>query len=236
MNLRFTHLLALLPLLLVSSAWAKHPKEPSGTDAATGDDAMDGGLSAEAWPQSGALRLLLQLRYRNAWADASQLAAAPALRDAQRATLENDNGYDVQRAFLRYVAAPTQGVEGKLMVDFAEFRHGNAKQAFKLGYVELSPMKRLQFDVGLMKRTFSLVELLPIADWELVEVGTLDDFLKEKEEHGSGLFVRKQLLRLRKLAEPEDAVALSKQVCVVLLGDDDHVAALLLGLGADVLK
>jgi hypothetical protein len=180
----------------------------TATDATSDSDSDEGeattkavdGDSADNKKTLGRFRFLLQLRYRQTYADSAALSTQISLAHEQRATLQEQDGYDIQRAFLRYTARPSEYVEGKLLVDFAELRHGNAKQAFKLAYLLLHPTKRLEFDVGLLKRTYSLLELLPIADHELADLGPTDNFIKDQGYGGRdiGAVVRYQPLPTRR--------------------------------------
>ncbi|MGC4069234.1 MAG: hypothetical protein QM784_32215 [Polyangiaceae bacterium] len=141
--------------------------------AIDGDDSR--GHTAE-----GRFRILLQLRYRHTIADQSMLSDQSEIEREQRGTLQAQDGYDIQRAFLRYTARPMDAIETKLLVDFAELRHGQPRQSFKLAYLQIHATNRLEFDVGLMKRTYSLLELLPIVNHELADLGPTDSFIKDE--------------------------------------------------------
>ncbi len=122
-------------------------------------------------------RMLLQTRYNYEFNDKSPL---------------KDNGFSLNRAFLRGFAQPYKWLSAKLLVDFAEFAYSNPQQALKQVYGELRPYKRLQFTVGLFKRTYGLQELLPIAEWEFAETGPSDNLIKVTQFGGRdvGVMVR----------------------------------------------
>jgi hypothetical protein len=117
------------------------------------------------------IRTLTQIRYAGTFAGAGD-------PDSQ-ATAEDNDGWRLNRMFLRLVAAPNKRLSARVLVDFAELTKKNPKRALKLAYGELRPTKWLEITAGLFKRSFSLLELLPIADFELGDVGPTDDFLKD---------------------------------------------------------
>ena len=127
-----------------------------------------------------AFRLLLQTRYTRVFDDAN-------VKDA-----ESNDGFALNRAFLRGVVHPYKWLSAKLLVDFAEFAYSNPQQALKLAYGELKPTKRLELTFGLFKRTYSLLELLPIAEYELADTGPTDNLIKDTQFGGrdAGAMVR----------------------------------------------
>ena len=127
-----------------------------------------------------AFRLLLQTRYTRVFDDAS-------VQDA-----ESNDGFALNRAFLRGVVHPYKWLSAKLLVDFAEFAYSNPQQALKLAYGEIKPVKRLELTFGLFKRTYSLLELLPIAEYELADTGPTDNLIKDAQFGGrdAGVMVR----------------------------------------------
>ncbi|HEY5957917.1 MAG TPA: hypothetical protein VIV60_15245 [Polyangiaceae bacterium] len=142
----------------------------------------------------GGLRMLLQFRYMSTFGDSN-------ISEDQRGTIKRDDGFDVQRVFLRYVASPAKSVDVKFLADFAELKHGNPKQTLKLAYAEVHAHRRLQIDFGLMKRPFSLLELLPIAKHELADLGPTDSFIKDQGYGGRdmGAIIRYQPLPDRRM-------------------------------------
>ncbi|HSS38448.1 MAG TPA: hypothetical protein VLT58_06745, partial [Polyangia bacterium] len=122
-------------------------------------------------------RMLLQTRYNYQFNDKNPI---------------KDNGFSLNRAFLRGFTQPYKWLSAKLLVDFAEFAYSNPQQALKQVYGELRPYKRLQFTVGLFKRTYGLQELLPIAEWEFADTGPSDNLIKVTQFGGRdvGVMVR----------------------------------------------
>lgn len=125
-------------------------------------------------------RLLLQTRYTRIFDDAD-------IKDA-----ESNDGFALNRVFLRATTHPYKWLSAKLLVDFAEFAYSNPEQALKLAYGEIKPWKRLELTVGLFKRTYSLLELLPIAKFEFADTGPTDNLIKLTQFGGRdvGVMVR----------------------------------------------
>jgi len=154
----------------------------------SGDDEL-GDLSLGAFT----LRTLTQVRYAGTF-------TAPASPDSV-ATARQDDGWRLNRMFLRLVAAPSKRLQARVLVDFAELLHKSGKKSLKLAYGELRPWKWLEITAGLFKRRFSLLELLPIASYELGDVGPTDSFLKDLGYAGRdvGAMIRVNPLPHRKL-------------------------------------
>ncbi|MES1207529.1 MAG: hypothetical protein ABUS79_16460, partial [Pseudomonadota bacterium] len=166
----------------------KHKDDGNGEDIkrASGDE----GIGDSDGASSGAvtIRTLLQTRFRLTFpqittAQAARLPADPVsagfARELIRETARHDDGFNINRAFLRLTARPTETISGKLLVDFAELLHKNEKKALKLAYGEIAPNESVTVYAGLFKIPFSLLELLPIADFELADVGPTDELIKD---------------------------------------------------------
>ncbi len=123
-------------------------------------------------------RLLLQTRYTYQFNDTNPL---------------KDNGFALNRAFLRGSAHPYRWLSAKLLVDFAEFAYSNPQQALKQVYGEIRPFKRLEFTVGLFKRLYGLVELLPIAEYEFADTGVIDNLIKTVQFGGRDVGVMSRI-------------------------------------------
>jgi hypothetical protein len=148
---------------------------PSAKGDAFGDEPENGPKT-----RGFAFRSLLQTRYTRVFDDASAKDAA------------SNDGFALNRAFLRGVVHPNKWLSAKLLVDFAELAYSNPQQALKLAYGEIKPVKRVELTVGLFKRTYSLLELLPIAEYELADTGPTDNLIKDTQFGGrdAGAMVR----------------------------------------------
>lgn len=94
------------------------------------------------------------------------------------------DGYSINRAFMRAVSSPRKWMTLKFLADFSQFSHRQPKRALKLAYVEVRPAHHITLVAGLFKRTFSLLELLAIANFELADVGPTDTLIKHAELGG----------------------------------------------------
>jgi hypothetical protein len=121
------------------------------------------------------VRLLLQTRYSHVWRDDSG-TAGPSLQDP--------DGFQLNRAFVRVAVRANEWLSAKLLVDFAQLAYNSPLQALKLAYGEIRPSKRVELTLGLFKRTYSLLELLPIADFEFADTGPTDALVKSTQFAG----------------------------------------------------
>ncbi len=156
------------------------PPTPTGGEEFGGDDA--------AHPGEYTIRTLTQTRWRWSAPDMAELDARTAAdfganADYYRQSIydraQDNNGLRLERVFLRASAAPTHAVSVKLLVDFAELAHKNQKKALKLAFTKLRATEAISVTVGLFKIPYSLLELLPIAEYEFADVGPTDDLIKD---------------------------------------------------------
>jgi hypothetical protein len=139
----------------------------------SGDPFGDGAKAAVL-----SFRLLMQARFADEWTQTQPRDnSIEVYRDIANAT-END-GWRMNRLFLRAIAKPRKWIQGRLLLDFAELRWGSRRGTVKLAYVVVKPLPRTRLTVGLFKRPYSLLELLPIAEFEFADVGPTDDVIKE---------------------------------------------------------
>jgi hypothetical protein len=151
---------------------AEEPAEDAAHMVSLGD-AFHGGAG-----DGVSFRLLLQARYAQDFPIAQQRPNADEReRDLSNAT-END-GFRMNRVFLRAIARPRKWIQARLLVDFAELRWGNRNNVLKLAYVNVRPWSRVHVTAGFFKRPYSLLELLPIAEFEFADVGPTDEVIKE---------------------------------------------------------
>jgi hypothetical protein len=168
------------------------PPPPVGADVSEGKggekEKLQPASSNDPFGESAAgpigsvtFRTLTQIRYGQTWMadDMPDDFGAKIAYDGAKATALANDGWGLNRAFLRITGQPTPKVGAKLLVDFAEFLHKSPKRAIKLAYGEFDPWSRLQITAGLFKRSFSLLELLPIADYEMADVGPTDNLIKD---------------------------------------------------------
>jgi hypothetical protein len=83
------------------------------------------------------------------------------------------------------------------MIDVAEFAR-KPQRAMKLAFVELKAAKRVTLTAGYFKRRFSLLELLPAAQWEVADDGAIGVLLKDQGWSGRDLGAMVQVAPLAK--------------------------------------
>lgn len=123
-------------------------------------------------------RVLLQTRYEHTFAaDSSNPAASLALRENVLA--RDGDGLSVQRFFLRIAATPNEYIGFKSILDLSKLRGSDVSNVLKQAFMQLSPIpKRLEFVAGVFKLPYSILELDPVARFELPNLGQADDLIK----------------------------------------------------------
>jgi hypothetical protein len=129
--------------------------------------------------------------------NAARRAADQDVTFFEREAREND-GARLNRVFLRTIVQPTEQLRFRLLLDFAELIRGNTRRTLKLAFGELELHDRVLLTAGLFKIPFSLLELLPIAEWELAEVGPIDSFIKDQGFAGRDVGVMLDIAPLQK--------------------------------------
>lgn len=141
------------------------PGDPFGTAASTHAGPID-------------LRAMLQVRYSTRFVSASTSPRADyVVREEYLA--HQGEGWQLHRLFLRLGADPSESLSFKTILDFAELAQGHVASTVKQAYVDLHPLgKGAHLLAGLLKLPFSSMELDPIADYELANLGISDDLIK----------------------------------------------------------
>jgi hypothetical protein len=124
------------------------------------------------------LRVLLQTRYGHTFAaGSSNPGPGYALREDN--LVHAGDGFDLQRFFFRIAADPTPQLGFKAILDFAKFDGGSVSSVLKQAYGTVAPIPRhVEIAAGIFKLPFSILELDPIARYELSTLGDADDFIK----------------------------------------------------------
>jgi hypothetical protein len=132
---------------------------------------------AELGPIS--LRAMLQARYTATFASKST-SVRPDYVVRENYLAQQGDGWGLNRFFLRVQGDPSELVGLKAILDFAELAAGDAEGTVKQAYAIIKPIPRhLKFVAGLFKLPFSTMELDPIAQYELADLGPSDDLLKD---------------------------------------------------------
>jgi len=147
--------------------------EPAGGDIQ--NDIVDDEAEPEIASRGLRFRWLFQTRYTH---------VVPSVTDTMHDDPRVADGYSLFRTFMRATAKPTPWLHGKLLIDFAELARKTGAKSVKLAYAEINLHPRVTATVGLFKRTFSLLELLAISDYELADIGPADNLIKDAELGG----------------------------------------------------
>jgi len=157
-------------------------KAEPGTDDSWGDPWGDSQDELRAAGLS--FRFLLQSHYQYTHVRTSK-NSDEAYRAPEEQLAHNNDGWDVNRLFFRIAAQPSRYLSLKMITDFAEFKHGNGKQAIKQAYVTLTPLpKHIHVLTGILKVPYSITELDPIAQYEFASLGLANDLVKNLDFAG----------------------------------------------------
>lgn len=122
-------------------------------------------------------RVLLQTRYEHTFAESDNPVASLALRENVLA--RDGDGLSLQRFFLRIAATPNEFIGFKSILDLSKLRGSDVSNVLKQAYMQLSPVpKRLELVAGVFKLPYSILELDPVARFELPNLGQADDLIK----------------------------------------------------------
>jgi hypothetical protein len=131
--------------------------------------------------QAGPLtfHLLLQPRYAQTFAEPST-NLRPGYATREDILVRDGDGWSLQRFFFRIGADPEPWVGFKAILDFAKLRGSNVSNVLKQAYARLRPIQG-HFDIaaGIFKLPFSILELDPVAEYELTDLGDADNFIKD---------------------------------------------------------
>lgn len=174
--------------------------EAEDSDTATDEDADDDGHSnggvAGVSPQAQSFdgdpwgddssdlaagpltfRLALQTRYRETFAKASQSTRAGfALRED--VLVQDGDGFKLQRFLMRMEVEPKKWLRFKGTLDFAKLRGSNVSNVVKQAIATLRVIpKRIEVVAGVFKIPYSILELDPVARYELTEFGDSNELI-----------------------------------------------------------
>lgn len=121
-------------------------------------------------------RVLMQTRYRQSYTNAST-NPRPGYAVREDILAREDDGFDLQRLFLRIASDPLPELGFKAILDFAKL--SNPENVLKQAYTTLRIIpKRVEVAAGILKLPYSTMELDPIARFELSDLGATDDVIK----------------------------------------------------------
>lgn len=124
-------------------------------------------------------RLALQTRYRETFAERSHNPRQGfALREDVLAA--DGDGFQLQRFLLRMEVAPKTWLRFKGTLDFAKLRGSNVSNVVKQAIASLRPLPgRLELYAGVFKLPYSILELDPVARYELTEFGDANQLIND---------------------------------------------------------
>jgi len=145
--------------------------ETDAADLSTAVTPASGDVFAEDGVTPISLRMLLQTRYGQTFARGDRVG--------EHAIAQKDDGWILNRAFLRAITKPAKWMDARILLDVAELWNNDPEKGLKLAYVRVDAHKRVQVTAGLFKRPFSLLELLPISEYEFARLGPADDLIAD---------------------------------------------------------
>lgn len=154
--------------------------EPNGVaplpEGFVGDAWGDDEPTLELGPWS--LRVLLQTRYAQTFAALSD-DPRPGYALREDVLVHDADGLRLQRFFFRIAATPSRFVSFKSILDLSKLGGSDASGVLKQAHALLRPApKRIEVVVGVFKLPYSILELDPVARFELVDLGSADDLVK----------------------------------------------------------
>lgn len=153
---------------------ALKPNHPA--DSFTGDPFGDD-LAGTSLAGPLSFRVLMQTRYRHSYTTAST-NARPGYALREDVLARQNDGFELQRLFLRIASDPLPELGFKAILDFAKL--DNPENVLKQAYATLRLIpKRVELAAGILKLPYSTMELDPIARFELSDLGATDDLIKE---------------------------------------------------------
>ncbi|MDB4985840.1 MAG: Phosphate-selective porin [Myxococcaceae bacterium] len=117
------------------------------------------------------LRALFQARYLSTFSKPSH-SARESYRSREQNLDQQNDGYSLNRVFLRLGSDPSKYVGFKTLLDFSELIANDPKDVVKQSYASLRPIpQHLEFTIGLFKLPFSTLELDASSRYEFSEYG-----------------------------------------------------------------
>jgi hypothetical protein len=162
---------------------ASIPGDPFG-------DVGEGGLLS--------LRALFQVRYISTFARASTNERA-SYRVRENWLAQEDDGFSLNRIFLRVASDPSEYFSFKAVVDFGELVENDPEDTLKQAYVTFRPLpKHLEIVVGQFKVPFSTLELDASSRAEFTEFGQANDLTNRLNFAGRDIGIQVLVAPLRK--------------------------------------
>lgn len=182
------------PLLSVPMPGEATPP-PAGEEVPEDEDTPEQAIPGDPWGDVGpggllSLRALFQARYRTTFAAAND-SERESYRVREEYLQQKNDGFALNRVFLRIGSDPSRYLSFKAIVDFGELIEGDPEDVLKQAYAALRPIpERLEFVVGMFKMPFSVLELDASSRYEFTEMGTTNSLLDNLGYAGRDLGVQ----------------------------------------------
>jgi hypothetical protein len=180
-------------------------REPPRDDV-MGVSPQASGFDGDAWGDEGStmhagpltFRLALQTRYRETFATPSgDMRLGVPLREMVLA--EEDDGFKLQRFLMRMSVTPKPWLSFKGTLDFAKLRGSDVSDVVKQAIATLRPVeKRVEIYTGVFKIPYSILELDPVAQYELTDFGDSNELINDMGFAGRDVGVAVMLAPLPK--------------------------------------
>lgn len=174
----------------------KDDKEASGPRAEPTEDKREDvtgvspqaqGFDGDAWGDDASqlaagpltFRLALQTRYRDTFPVASgDMRQSIVVREDVLA--QEDDGFKLQRFLLRMAVTPKPWMTFKGTLDFAKLRGSDVSNVVKQAIATLRPVPgRLELYAGVFKIPYSILELDPVSQYELTDLGDSNELIND---------------------------------------------------------
>ncbi|MET0283698.1 MAG: hypothetical protein ABW352_04490 [Polyangiales bacterium] len=152
------------------------PRKEGPNNVEAGTDEEEIAVPGDPWGDSASdgligLRALFQARYISTFAKDSR-SARESYRVREDYLAQHNDGYSLNRVFLRIGSDPSPYVGFKAVLDFAELLDDDPEDVLRQAYASLRPIPgHLEFVVGMFKLPFSVLELDASSRYELSDFG-----------------------------------------------------------------
>ena len=151
--------------------------EPNNVDVGADDEGEEVSLPGDPFGDTASaglisIRTLFQARYVSTFSESSHSERASYRVREENLDQQND-GYEINRLFLRLGSDPSKYLGFKTVLDFAELISNDPEDVVKQAYASLRPIpQRLEFTVGIFKLPFSTLELDASSRYEFSDFGS----------------------------------------------------------------
>jgi hypothetical protein len=152
------------------------PQKPNKVEAGDDNEGEEVAIPGDPWGDVASdglisIRALFQGRYISTFAKKSR-SERESYRVREDYQVQQNDGYSLNRVFMRIGADPSKYVGFKAVLDFSELIDGDPEDVLKQAYVTLRPLpQKLELVIGLFKLPFSVLELDASSRYEFADFG-----------------------------------------------------------------